>query len=231
MSARRSVPCCQTSSSSCQARLRPRPPCMRAKREYQRSSQGSVSDFLASSPQKRHPRPTNSACTLKALTVRCSSPRRRFGHQKPSALRRTLRWIGTCSAVVATTSSAYAEGGNPFLLQQVHEIIRTQPADGTGTRWFALARPCIGMDVMPGMQGMFGARASAAASEPFSLWRDRPAAIETPLAKGAFPDPLFFVVNPVRNVLAVAAYRRCLELAPDHPQAAANLQTLGRGHR
>lgn len=30
---------------------------------------------------------------------------------------------------------------------------------------------------------------------------------------------------------AVSAYRRCLELAPDHPQATANLQTLGRGHR
>ena len=29
---------------------------------------------------------------------------------------------------------------------------------------------------------------------------------------------------------AVSAYRRCLELAPDHPQATANLQTLGRGH-
>jgi hypothetical protein len=27
---------------------------------------------------------------------------------------------------------------------------------------------------------------------------------------------------------AIAAYRRCLELAPDHPQAAANLQSLGR---
>jgi hypothetical protein len=117
-----------------------------------------------------------------------------------SSAARTLDAFAIALAATFVTS-AYAEGGNPFLLQQVHEIIRTQPADGTGTRWFALARPYIGMDVMPGMQGMFGARASAAASEPFSLWRDRPAAIETPLAKGAFPDPLFFVVNPVRNVL------------------------------
>lgn len=108
-----------------------------------------------------------------------------------------------CAIALAASfvTSAWAEGGNPFLLQQVHETIRTQPEAGSEARWFALARPCIGMDVMPGMQGMFGARAAAAASEPFSLWRDRPAAIETPLAKGAFPDPLFFVVNPVRNVL------------------------------
>jgi Flp pilus assembly protein TadD len=34
-----------------------------------------------------------------------------------------------------------------------------------------------------------------------------------------------------RQDRAIAAYRRCLELAPGHPQAIANLQALGRGHR
>jgi tetratricopeptide (TPR) repeat protein len=34
-----------------------------------------------------------------------------------------------------------------------------------------------------------------------------------------------------RHDEALSAYRRCLELTPDHPQAAANLQSLGRGHR
>ncbi len=111
-----------------------------------------------------------------------------------------------CAIALAASfvTSAWAEGGNPFLLQQVHETIRTQPIAGSEERWFALARPCIGMDVMPGMQGMFGARAAAAASEPFSLWRDRPSPIQSPLATGAFPDPLFFVVNPVRNMLQAA---------------------------
>ena len=70
-----------------------------------------------------------------------------------------------CAIALAASfvTSVYAEGGNPFLLQQVHETIRTQPEAGSEARWFALARPCIGMDVMPGMQGMFGARAAAAA--------------------------------------------------------------------
>jgi hypothetical protein len=117
---------------------------------------------------------------------------------------RSFGWVSASGIVAATGSSLYAEGGNPFLLQQVHETIRTQPTAGSAARWFDLARPCIGMDVMPGIQGMFGTRDAARTAEPFSLWRDRPSPIQSPLATGAFPDPLFFVVNPVRNVLTAA---------------------------
>jgi hypothetical protein len=52
----------------------------------------------------------------------------------------------------------HAEGSNPFLLQQLHRTIREQPDINSDSRWLSLARPTIGMDVMPGIEPMFGAR-------------------------------------------------------------------------
>ena len=100
-------------------------------------------------------------------------------------------------------SVAAADDGNPYLLQQVHGLIRTAPMAGFEDRWLSLARSCVGIDVMPGVRPMFGA-ANAAGSEPFSLWRDRPGALGSPTATGAFGDPLAPIVHPGRNVLESA---------------------------
>ena len=70
--------------------------------------------------------------------------------------RRTYACTAAALAGALLAWPAHAETGDPFPLQQLHETLRLQPEAGAEGRWRDLARACVGLDVMPGYQSIFG---------------------------------------------------------------------------
>lgn len=73
--------------------------------------------------------------------------------------RRTARTAALALWAIRCALPAHADSGDPFPLEQLHDAFRLHPEAGDEEHWQRLARACIGLDVMPGYESIFGGEA------------------------------------------------------------------------
>lgn len=103
-------------------------------------------------------------------------------------------------AIASAAPRALADGGNVFVLHDLHDFIRFS-GHGDEVAWMNKARSALGFDIMPGIAPLVGDRGHGAA---FDWSAPQPGSIAQPAATGAFGDPLGFVMTTARNALLFA---------------------------
>jgi hypothetical protein len=114
---------------------------------------------------------------------------------------RALRALCTVAcATVLAPATAWADGGNVFVLHDLHDFIRFS-RHGDDVAWMNKTRSLLGFDIMPGVMPL--SRTGSPRSH-FDWSAPQPGSLAQPAATGAFADPLGFVVDPIRRGLLYA---------------------------